>query len=120
MRSSSWPLRRITRPRPIAADQAQFRSRHRRVVYNQGQVSMLPRIGLCLAFVVCVITPGSFAQPPAPAPSTPSAEPSAPPIRVEVNEVIVPVTVTDDKGKFISNHEKKDFEILENGKSQTI
>ena len=41
-------------------------------------------------------------------------------IRVEVNEVIVPVTVTDDKGRFISNLEKKDFEILDEGKPQTI
>jgi Ca-activated chloride channel family protein len=41
-------------------------------------------------------------------------------IRVEVNEVIVPVTVTDDKGRFISNLEKKDFQILDEGKPQTI
>ena len=48
------------------------------------------------------------------------AEPSAPPIRVQVNEVIVPVTVTDDKGRFISNLEQKDFQILEQGKPQTL
>jgi Mg-chelatase subunit ChlD len=48
------------------------------------------------------------------------AEPSAPPIRVQVNEVIVPVTVTDDKGRFISNLEQKDFQILEQGKPQTM
>jgi Ca-activated chloride channel family protein len=41
-------------------------------------------------------------------------------IKVEVNEVIVPVTVTDDKGRFISNLEKKDFQILDEGKPQTI
>jgi len=40
--------------------------------------------------------------------------------KVEVNEVIVPVTVTDDKGRFISNLEKKDFQILDEGKPQTI
>jgi len=48
------------------------------------------------------------------------AEPSAPPIRVQVNEVIVPVTVTDDKGRFISNLEQKDFQVLEQGKPQSI
>jgi hypothetical protein len=37
-----------------------------------------------------------------------------------VNEIIVPVTITDDKGRFISNLEKKDFEILDEGKPQTI
>ena len=41
-------------------------------------------------------------------------------IKVEVNEVIVPVTVTDDKGRFISNLEKKDFQIFDEGKLQTI
>src|SRR6266550_2499596 len=49
-----------------------------------------------------------------PSPSDPSA------IRVEVNEVIVPVTVTDDKGRFVSNLEKQDFQILDEGKPQSI
>jgi Ca-activated chloride channel family protein len=47
-------------------------------------------------------------------------EQPAPPIRVQVNEVIVPVTVTDDKGRFISNLEQKDFQVLEQGKPQNI
>jgi Ca-activated chloride channel homolog len=42
------------------------------------------------------------------------------PIRVQVNEVIVPVTVTDDKGKFISNLDAADFRIYEEGKEQKI
>ena len=41
-------------------------------------------------------------------------------IRVQVNEVIVPVTVTDDKGRFVSNLEAKDFRILDEGKPQQI
>jgi Ca-activated chloride channel homolog len=48
------------------------------------------------------------------------AEQATPPIRVQVNEVIVPVTVTDDKGRFISNLEQKDFQVLEQGKPQSI
>ena len=62
-----------------------------------------------------------------PTPATPQQaqteqqpESGAASIKVEVNEVIVPVTVTDDKGRFISNLEKKDFEILDEGKPQTI
>ncbi len=44
----------------------------------------------------------------------------APPIRVSVNEVIVPVTVTDEKGRFVSNLERQDFKIFDQGKEQTI
>src|SRR5579863_3201303 len=50
----------------------------------------------------------------------PQTETGGASIKVEVNEVIVPVTVTDDKGRFISNLEKKDFQILDEGKPQTI
>jgi len=46
------------------------------------------------------------------------AEPA--PIRVEVNEVIVPVTVTDSKGRFVNDLEGKDFHVIEDGKPQTI
>jgi Mg-chelatase subunit ChlD len=41
-------------------------------------------------------------------------------IQVQVNEVIVPVTVTDQKGRFVSNLEAKDFRILDEGKPQRI
>lgn len=43
-----------------------------------------------------------------------------PPIRVQVNEVVVPVTVTDAAGKFVSDLEKSDFKIFDQGKEQTI
>jgi Ca-activated chloride channel family protein len=42
------------------------------------------------------------------------------PIKVNVNEVVVPVTVTDDKGRFVSNLDQKDFQILDQGKDQKI
>jgi VWFA-related protein len=42
------------------------------------------------------------------------------PIKVSVNEVIVPITVTDDKGRFVSNLTKSDFHIFDEGKEQTI
>jgi Ca-activated chloride channel homolog len=42
------------------------------------------------------------------------------PIRVSVNEVIVPVTVTDDKGRFVSNLTKSDFKIFDENKEQKI
>ncbi len=48
------------------------------------------------------------------------AQQQAPPIRVEVNEVIVPVTVTDEKGRFVSNLDQSDFRVFEDGKEQHI
>ncbi len=42
------------------------------------------------------------------------------PIRVQVNEVIVPVTVTDEKGRFVSDLAQKDFQVLEDNKPQAI
>ncbi len=41
-------------------------------------------------------------------------------IKVSVNEVIVPVTVTDDKGRFVSDLDKKDFTVSEDGRPQTV
>ncbi|MGO4882152.1 MAG: VWA domain-containing protein [Bryobacteraceae bacterium] len=48
------------------------------------------------------------------------AQSSKPPIKVQVNEVIVPVTVTNDKGAFVSNLEAKDFKIYDQGREQHI
>jgi VWFA-related protein len=42
------------------------------------------------------------------------------PIKVSVNEVIVPVTVTDEKGRFVSDLTKSDFKLFDEGKEQTI
>jgi VWFA-related protein len=58
-----------------------------------------------------LVLQGYAQQPPAPAQQ---------PIRVQVNEVVVPVTVTDEKGRFVSNLDKQDFEILDEGKTQNI
>ena len=41
-------------------------------------------------------------------------------IRVQVNEVIVPVTVTDEKGRFVSDLDEKDFQVYEENKPQAI
>src|SRR5437660_405533 len=47
-------------------------------------------------------------------------EAKMPQFRSGVKEVIVPVTVTDDKGRFVSNLVAKDFRILDEGKPQRI
>src|SRR5579859_2407407 len=43
-----------------------------------------------------------------------------PSIKVQVNEVIVPVTVTDDRGRFVSNLDAGDFRIQDEGQEQKI
>ncbi|MGD0015832.1 MAG: VWA domain-containing protein [Bryobacteraceae bacterium] len=71
------------------------------------------RGSLLAVFGMCGL---AFAQTPQPQ----QGEPQPAPIRVQVNEVIVPVTVTDSKGAFISNLGRSDFRIFENGREQKI
>jgi VWFA-related protein len=42
------------------------------------------------------------------------------PIRVDVREVVVPVTVTDSAGRFVSDLAKTDFEVYDQGVKQEI
>ncbi len=71
---------------------------------------------ICVAVFFCALPLSIPAVPQA----KPPAEQEQPNIRVSVNEVIVPVTVTDDKGRFVSNLEAKDFRILDEGRPQRI
>ena len=73
--------------------------------------------GIALALLLSAQTKPPAAQNPAP-PNPPTHE--QPPIRVQVNEVIVPVTVTDEKGRFVTDLDQKDFKIFEEGKEQKI
>ena len=56
---------------------------------------------------VLLVAQGFAQKQPPPAPPS-SQEPK--PIRVQVNEVIVPVTVTDEKGRFVSDLDQADFQ----------
>ncbi|HXK01610.1 MAG TPA: VWA domain-containing protein [Verrucomicrobiae bacterium] len=68
---------------------------------------------LCLsAALVCL--PAVPQQKPA------EQETKLPQFRTGVTEVIVPVTVSDDKGRFVSNLTAKDFRLLDEGKPQRI
>lgn len=100
----------------------------------------LGRIALALGLAAAAFAQTGPAGAPKPAPGNPapgerqaSAQPPIKPtapgnptsdapaqIRVQVDEVIVPVTVTDDKGRFVSDLDLKDFEIYEEGKRQHI
>jgi VWFA-related protein len=70
---------------------------------------------LC-GLILCL--PAIAQQPPATAPPS-TAQPTVQ-FRGQATEVIVPVTVTDDKGRFVSNLVKKDFRILDEGRPQNI
>ena len=68
--------------------------------------------GFALGVVVLGL---ASAQPPAPTPT-----PSQDAFKAAVSEVIVPVTVTDDKGRFVTNLKKEDFKLFDEGKEQNI
>jgi VWFA-related protein len=68
-----------------------------------------------LCFFFPIVSAGLFAQ-------QPSAPPSAvdPVIRLNVQQVLVPVIVTDKKGHHVSGLRASDFRILEDGAAQEI
>jgi Ca-activated chloride channel family protein len=76
---------------------------------------------LTRVFLSGFVATSLFAQSQASAPQAPASPPQEPPpIKVSVNEVIVPITVTDEKGRFVSDLEQKDFTIMDEGKEQKI
>ncbi len=80
---------------------------------------MFNRISLSLAFAAVAL-----AQPAVPPPAEPPAagQPAEgqAAFTASVTEVVVPVTVTDDRGRFVRDLEEKDFLIYEEGKLQKI
>ena len=52
-------------------------------------------------------------------PATPTPDPNQT-IRVHVNEVVVPVTITDKDGRFVNDLDLKDFRIYDEGREQKI
>jgi len=70
-------------------------------------------------FLPILVSPLVGAQAPPQSPAD-IKEPQPAPIRVSVNEVIVPVTVTDDQGRFVTDLKQEDFQILDQGKEQKI
>jgi VWFA-related protein len=82
---------------------------------------MVGRIPIVLAVAALAFTQSTEQKPSPPDQPKPAAPaPQTTPIQVQVNEVIVPVTVTDEKGKFVSNLEAKDFRIFDEGKEQHL
>jgi VWFA-related protein len=91
-------------------------------MYNSGAMTLKTNgfwsTGLMVAFAV-----GLSAQTQRPAPSVPPATPAAqekPTFKVTVDLVTNDVIVRDDKGNFISDLKKEEFEIYEDGVKQDI
>jgi VWFA-related protein len=62
----------------------------------------------------------TFPLPYAPSPAPPPDDEQEYSFSVQIQVVTVPVTVTDSKGRFITDLEKRDFTILDNGRAQRI
>jgi len=62
----------------------------------------------------------SQAEPAAAKPTAAAGTKAPQAFRTGVAEVVVPVTVTDEKGKFVTNLDERDFELYDNGKQQKI
>jgi VWFA-related protein len=79
---------------------------------------MLGRIVLagCLALPLAA----QEAKPPSAAEPVSGQQAQPAPIKVQVNEVVVPVTVTDQHDRFVSDLERKDFRIFDEGKLQKV
>jgi VWFA-related protein len=80
-------------------------------------MSLLHRIAAAFACAI-LFTPAAPAQ--QPAKTQPAAASQQPTFTSTATEVIVPVTVTDNKGKFLSNLVASDFRVLDEGKPQRI
>ncbi|HVP49007.1 MAG TPA: VWA domain-containing protein [Bryobacteraceae bacterium] len=83
---------------------------------------MVGRIAFVLAIAGLAYSQSAEQKPSAPEPEPPKTTVASPPaqIQVQVNEVIVPVTVTDEKGRFVSNLDARDFRIFDEGKEQRL
>ena len=98
--------------------------RHRHIHIGRFLLALGPAVAAAVLAQTAAQTaaqPAAQSQPAAPSSAqtqAPAAELGA--IKVRVQEVIVPVTVTDKKGKFVSDLEQKDFTILDEGRPQNI
>src|SRR4051812_23520575 len=72
------------------------------------------------AALICVGLSAQTAAPPAGSTTVPQGNANPESFRAQTTEVIVPITVTDEKGRFVSNLDARDFKIFDEGKQQKI
>ncbi len=73
---------------------------------------------LCLASLLTAQKPQSTPTPPSASPASESDDPTR--IVLDVTRVNILFTVTDKKGRFVTDLTKNDFDVIENRKPQTI
>src|SRR5215470_15969945 len=74
-------------------------------------------LSFCILTIAgCVFT--SFAQAPQPTPTPSPADENV--VKISTNLIQVDVTVTDSKGRIVTDLKPEDFEIYENGEKQKI
>lgn len=75
--------------------------------------------GLAVLLLAAAVASPAFAQTRTP-PDFRTQEPKIPPIVVNVEKVIVPVTVKDGRGHLVNDLKKSDFRVFEDGEPQEI
>jgi len=73
-----------------------------------------------MMFVAFSIAPALFSQQPEPAPPSTENDKAAPALKGSGYDVSLPVTVRDKKGVLVTNLQKTDFALTEEGRPQTI
>jgi len=71
-------------------------------------------MGFRVFLILGLLGASAWAQEPVPPAKSEAA------FATSVTEVVVPVTVTDDKGRFVSNLDKKDFRLYDEGREQEV
>jgi Ca-activated chloride channel homolog len=87
----------------------------RSMMFRSMMFRTMQRASLFAAIATIAMTAGAQTQSQAPA-----AEPPTTTFHGATNEVIVPVTATDSKGRFISDLVQSDFHIFDEGREQKI
>lgn len=81
---------------------------------------VIPRTSLCLLLCSFLALPCSGQAPPAQGPATSAASQQPDGIRVNVDLVLVPVTVLDPRGIMVTGLERKHFRVFEDGVEQEV
>jgi Ca-activated chloride channel homolog len=84
---------------------------------NKSTATRIP-LAICLLLSPSVLLPQQSG--PLPPPQQSSPDPNKPQIKVEVDLVQVPVTVTDPYGRIVTGLERKNFHVFEDGVEQEI
>jgi Ca-activated chloride channel homolog len=80
----------------------------------------MPLLRILAALILCGSALCAQQAPPPAQPPQPQPQQPMPRFTGQATDVIVPVTVTDEKGKFVSNLVASDFRVLDEGRPQKI